>query len=309
MISATRSGAFYALTAYILWSVAPIYFKIMNDVAAAELLSHRIIWSFLLTLGLIFLFRKRAALMTALRSSRTRWNLLASTILIGFNWGLFIWAVQSNYMLSASLGYYINPLINILLGMIFFRDRLDRVRTIAALLCVAAVAFELIQFGRLPWVALLLATSFALYGLVRKKIGVDSFTGMALETGLLLPVAAGYLLFTTSPTSNLIENTWSINLLLFAAGPVTMVPLMCFAAAANRISLTALGFFQYIAPSGMFLLAVFVYGETLSPGKLVTFGLIWTALLLLTLDSLHTLGRNQSAKRALKASSAATSPK
>lgn len=309
MVSATRSGAFYALTAYILWSVAPIYFKIMGDVAAAELLSHRIIWSFLLTLGLIFLFRKRAALMTALRSSRTRWNLLASTILIGFNWGLFIWAVQSNYMLSASLGYYINPLMNILLGMIFFKDRLDRVRTIAALLCVAAVVFELIQFGRLPWVALLLATSFALYGLVRKKIGVDSFTGMALETGLLLPVAAGYLLFTSSPTSNLIENTWSINLLLFAAGPVTMVPLMCFAAAANRISLTALGFFQYIAPSGMFLLAVFVYGETLSPGKLVTFGLIWAALLLLTLDSLRTLGRNQSAKRALKASSAATSPK
>lgn len=309
MASATRSGAFYALTAYILWSVAPIYFKIMNDVAAAELLSHRIIWSFLLTLGLIFLFRKRAALMTALKSSRTRWNLLASTVLIGFNWGLFIWAVQSNYMLSASLGYYINPLMNILLGMIFFKDRLDRVHTIAALLCVVAVAFELIQFGRLPWVALLLATSFALYGLVRKKIGVDSFTGMALETGLLLPVAAGYLLLTASPTSNLIENTWTVNLLLFAAGPVTMVPLMCFAAAANRISLTALGFFQYIAPSGMFLLAVFVYGETLSPGKLVTFGLIWAALLLLTLDSLHTLGRNQSAKRALKASSAATSPK
>jgi chloramphenicol-sensitive protein RarD len=309
MASATRSGALYALTAYILWSVAPIYFKIMNDVAAAELLSHRVIWSFSLTLGLIFLFRRRDALMTALRSSRTRWNLLASTILIGFNWGLFIWAVQSNYMLSASLGYYINPLMNILLGMIFFRDRLDRVRTIAALLCVAAVAFELIQFGRLPWVALLLATSFALYGLVRKKIGVDSFTGMALETGLLIPVAAAYLLFTTSATSNLVENSWSINLLLFAAGPVTMVPLMCFAAAANRISLTTLGFFQYIAPSGMFLLAVFVYGETLSPGKLITFGLIWSALLLLTLDSLRTLNRQQSLKRALKASSAAASPK
>lgn len=309
MASATRSGAFYALTAYLLWSVTPVYFKVMNEVAAPELLSHRVIWSFLLTLGMILVFRKREALMAALRSSRTRWNLLASTVLIGFNWGLFIWAVQSNHMLSASLGYYINPLMNILLGMIFFRDRLDRVRTIAALLCVAAVAFELIQFGRLPWVALLLATSFALYGLVRKKIGVDSFTGMTLETGLLLPAAAGYLLLTTSPTSNLLDNSGSVNLLLFAAGPVTMIPLMCFAAAANRISLTALGFFQYIAPSGMFLLAVFVYGETLSPGKLVTFGLIWAALLLLTLDSLHTLGRNQSARRALKASSAATSPK
>jgi chloramphenicol-sensitive protein RarD len=309
MVSATRSGAFYALTAYILWAVAPVYFKVMNDVSAPELLSHRIIWSFLLTLGLIFAFRRRAALMTALRSPRTRWNLLASTTLIGFNWGLFIWAVQSNYMLSASLGYYINPLMNILLGMIFFKDRLDKVRTVAALLCVAAVSFELIQFGRLPWVALMLATSFALYGLVRKKIGVDSFTGMALETGLLLPVAIGYLLFTTSATSNLSVNSWSVNALLFAAGPITMVPLMCFAAAANRISLTTLGFFQYIAPSGMFLLAVFVYGETLSPGKLVTFGLIWSALLLLTLDSLRTLNRNQSAKRKLKAANVAASPK
>jgi chloramphenicol-sensitive protein RarD len=157
----------------------------------------------------------------------------------------------------------------------------------------AAVVFELVQFGSLPWIALVLACSFAFYGLVRKKLGVDSFTGMALETGLLLPVAMGYLLFTTSPTSDLTANPAWTNLLLFAAGPITMVPLMCFAAAANRISLTALGFFQYIGPTGMFLLAVFVYDEPLSPEKLVTFGLIWTALAILTFDSLYKLRRRR----------------
>ncbi|MCP8688051.1 EamA family transporter RarD [Marinobacterium sedimentorum] len=289
----TRKGVIYALTAYTLWAIAPVYFKQMQHIAAPEILAHRIVWSFVLTLGLIALFNKRDLLIATLRNGRARWALLASTTLIALNWGVFIWAVNNNYMLSASLGYYINPLINILLGMLFFRERLDRVSTLAAGLCVAAVVFELVQFGSLPWIALVLACSFAFYGLVRKKLGVDSFTGMALETGLLLPVAMGYLLFTTSPTSDLTANPAWTNLLLFAAGPITMVPLMCFAAAANRISLTALGFFQYIGPTGMFLLAVFVYDEPLSPEKLVTFGLIWTALAILTFDSLYKLRRRR----------------
>ncbi len=293
MDESTKKGVFYALTAYTLWGIAPVYFKQMQTIAAPEILAHRIVWSFVLTLGLIALFNKRDVLMTTLRSSRARWALAASTTLIGLNWGVFIWAVNNNYMLDVSLGYYVNPLINILLGMLYFRERLDRVRTIAAVLCLLAVVFEVVQFGRLPWIALIVACSFALYGLVRKKLGIDSFTGMALETGLLLPVAMGYLLFTTSPTSDLLANPAWTNLLLFAAGPITMVPLMCFAAAANRISLTALGFFQYIGPSGMFLLAVFVYDEPLGPEKLVTFGLIWLALVILTLDSLRKLRRRR----------------
>ncbi|MCH8532554.1 MAG: EamA family transporter RarD [Saccharospirillum sp.] len=293
MDNTARNGALYALTAYSLWAVAPIYFKVMQAVPAIEILANRVIWSFLLTLGMVLLMKKRHVLISTLKSSRARWALLASTLLIGFNWGLFIWAVNANFMLSASLGYYINPLINILFGMIFFKDKLGKVRTLAAGLCLIAVLFEVIQFGRLPWIALMLATSFALYGLVRKKLGVDSFTGMTLETGLLLPVAAVYLWFSTSPTSSHFDNSLTINLLLFAAGPITMVPLMCFAAAANRISLTALGFFQYIAPSGMFLLAVFVYGETLTTAKLITFALIWTALAILSIDSLNNLRRRK----------------
>ncbi|MHA7880838.1 MAG: EamA family transporter RarD [Saccharospirillum sp.] len=288
-----RNGALYAVAAYTLWAIAPMYFKVMQAVPAVEILANRVIWSFLLTLGLVLLMRKRHVLISTLKSRRARWALLASTLLIGFNWGLFIWAVNANYMLSASLGYYINPLINILFGMIFFKDKLGKVRTMAALLCLVAVLFEVIQFGRLPWIALLLATSFALYGLVRKKLGVDSFTGMTLETGLLLPAAVVYLALISSPTSDYLSNSLSTNLLLFAAGPITMVPLMLFAAAANRISLTALGFIQYIAPTGMFVLAVFVYGEPLTPEKLTTFALIWTALAILSVDSLNGLRRRK----------------
>ncbi|MFC3851993.1 EamA family transporter RarD [Salinispirillum marinum] len=287
MDKTVKSGVIYALTAYGLWAVAPMYFKVMQNVAAPEILAHRVLWSFLLTLGLIILMRKRAVLWATVKSPRARWLLLCSTTIIGFNWGLFIWAVQSGFMLSTSLGYYINPLVNILFGMLFFGERLGKVKTAAALICLAAVAYEVIQFGRLPWIALALGVSFALYGLVRKKLAVDSFTGMAMETGLLLPLAIGYLWFTTSPTSDVLNNSGWTNFLLFAAGPVTMVPLMCFAAAANRISMTALGFFQYIAPSGVFLLAVFVYGEELVPEKLVTFGMIWFALIMLSVDTLY----------------------
>lgn len=287
MDKTVKSGVFFALTAYGLWAVAPMYFKVMQNVAAPEILAHRILWSFLLTLGLIVALRKRSVLWATMKSPRARWLLLCSTTIIGFNWGLFIWAVQSGFMLSTSLGYYINPLVNILFGMLFFGERLGKVKTAAALICLVAVAYEVVQFGRLPWIALALGVSFALYGLVRKKLAVDSFTGMAMETGLLLPLAIGYLWFSTSPTTDLFANTGWTNFLLFAAGPVTMVPLMCFAAAANRISMTALGFFQYIAPSGVFLLAVFVYGEVLVPEKLVTFGMIWFALIMLSVDTLY----------------------
>ncbi|WP_108124743.1 EamA family transporter RarD [Saccharospirillum mangrovi] len=293
MDNTTKTGAIYALFAYSIWAVAPMYLKLLNFVPAVEILAHRVIWSFVITLAIILLWRKGPALLAVLRSPKSLLALLASTALIGFNWGLFIWAINANFMLSASLGYYINPLMSILLGMIFFGERLDKVRTLAAALCVSAVVFEMIQFGQLPWIALALASSFAVYGLVRKKLGVDSLTGMALETGLLLPVGLLYLFIVQTPTSNPLNNAWWVNLLLIGAGPVSMTPLMLFAAAANRISLTALGFFQYIAPSGMFLSAVFIYGEPLSPAKLVTFGLIWLALLIISVDSLRQMRRSR----------------
>lgn len=283
----SQSGILYALSAFVLWAIAPMYFKAMSFIPTTEILAHRIIWSCLIVLVLIVALKNTDKLKKVFASKKTLSAMLLSTLLIGVNWGTFIWAIGNNQLLSASLGYYINPLISILLGVVFFKDKLDRVRKAAVALCVFAVAFEIIKFGSLPWVALVLALSFAFYGLVRKKVAVDSFTGMAIETLLMLPFALIYLFSIHTPTSNMMANSATTNWLLFAAGPVTMVPLMCFAAAANRVSLVTLGFFQYIGPSGMFVLAVFLYGEPLSPEKLTTFTLIWGALALLIFDSIR----------------------
>ncbi len=295
METSSRSGIVYALSAFFLWAVAPIYFKEMSFVPATEILAHRVIWSCVIVFVLIILLRYTGALKKVLQSPKTLMAMLVSTLLIGLNWGTFIWGIQNNKMLSASLGYYINPLITILLGVVFFKNKLDRVRIIAVGLCFCAVVFEVIQFGSLPWIALSLAITFGFYGLVRKKVAVDSFTGMAIETAILLPIALLYLALIDSPTANMFENSANINWLLFAAGPVTMVPLMCFAAAANRVSLVTLGFFQYIGPTGMFLLAVFMYDEPLSAEKLTTFVLIWSALAMLIFDSLRYLRKTNAA--------------
>ncbi len=287
MESNTKQGVLLAVAAYGFWAVAPIYFKWISHISPFEILAHRVIWSLLLTLLIIVASNRTNALWTAIRSRKIRLYLFASTCLIAINWGIFIWAINSNHLLSASLGYYINPLVNIMLGMIFFAERLSRVQKIAALLCIGAVSFEIWHFGELPWIALILASSFGLYGLVRKKLAVDSFIGMALETGLLLPLAIGYLGFASTTSLSLTDPSFASLSQLFLAGPVTMIPLLCFAAAANRISLTSLGFFQYIGPTGMFLLAVFAYGEPLSPEKLTTFAIIWFALALLIWENLH----------------------
>lgn len=291
MDQTAKSGIVYGLSAYTIWAVAPMYFKSIDYVPPLDILSHRVLWSLLIVLVLIFALGKSKELFQAVRSPKTVLAMLLSSTLIGVNWGTFIWAINSNMLLSASLGYYINPLVNIVLGMMFFKDKLDRPKRWAALLCLAAVLFEIVQFGRLPWVALTLAMTFGLYGLVRKKVAVSSFTGMALETAMLMPFALIQLVWFGSEFSAMTNNDLSTNLLLIAAGPVTMVPLMFFAAAANRISLVTLGFFQYIGPSAMFLLAVFVYGEPFAPEKLITFGLIWAALVLLILSSLRQLKR------------------
>jgi chloramphenicol-sensitive protein RarD len=293
MSQSSKQGVLLAVSAYGFWAIAPVYFKWIKHINPFEILAHRVIWSLLLTLLILLFLRKIPQLFEAIKNKKTRLYLLASTILIGFNWGVFIWAINNDQMLSASLGYYINPLVNIMLGMIFFADRLDGIKKIAASLCIFAVAFELYQFGQVPWIALGLASSFGLYGLVRKKLAVDSFIGMALETLLLMPVAIGYLMLANSGTNNIFANDMTLNAQLFLAGPVTMIPLLCFAAAANRLTLTSLGFFQYIGPTGMFLLAVFVYNEPISVQKLTTFTIIWLALALIIWGNVRSLLKNR----------------
>lgn len=285
----TRQGIFFALSAYFIWGIAPAYFKLIQQVPADEILTHRVIWSFFFMLALITLGRNWPQV-RATCSNRKRLLLLAVTaVLIGGNWLLFIWAVNNHHMLEASLGYFINPLVNVLLGMLFLGERFRRMQWLAVVLAFAGVLIQLWQFGSLPIIGLGLAFSFAFYGLLRKKIAIDAQTGMLIETLWLLPVAAAYLfLFADSPTSHLSANPWSLNLLLVAAGVVTTIPLLFFTAAATRLRLSTLGFFQYLGPTLMFLLAVTFYGETIGQDKLVTFGFIWAALLLFILDALYT---------------------
>ncbi|MGF1698311.1 EamA family transporter RarD [Vibrio kyushuensis] len=282
----TRQGILFAIGAYTMWGIAPIYFKSLDGVSALEILSHRVIWSFFFLAGLLQVGRRWRDVRDVMKSKPKMAYLLSTSVVIGLNWLIFIWAVNENRMLDASLGYYINPLINVLLGMIFLGERLRHLQWFAVALAACAVIVQLVAFGSVPIIAITLAMSFGLYGLLRKKVGVDAQTGLFIETLVLLPVAAIYLLFIAdSPTSSFSNNETSLNILLLLAGVITTLPLLCFTGAATRLKLSTLGFFQYIGPSLMLLLAVLMYGEEFTQDKTVTFAFIWGALVVFTFDA------------------------
>ena len=221
----TRVGILLALAAYFIWGIAPAYFKLIYYVPADEILTHRVIWSFFFMVALISISRQWPQVKRLLKTPKKVFLLALSAVLVGGNWLLFIWAVNNHHMLEASLGYFINPLVNILLGMIFLGERFRRMQWLAVLLAACGVLVQLWTFGSLPIIALGLAFSFAFYGLLRKKIAVDAQTGMLFETLWLLPVAAIYLFgIADSPTSHMGQNPWSLNLLLMAAGGGTNLP-------------------------------------------------------------------------------------
>ncbi|AWS50139.1 MULTISPECIES: EamA family transporter RarD [Providencia] len=285
----TTKGVLCALGAYFIWGVAPIYFKSIQEVPAEEILTHRIIWSFFFMILLLTVSRHWSYVRQVLKQPKKILVLGVTATTIACNWLIYIWAVNNGYMLQASLGYFINPLVNVLFGMLFLQERFRRMQWIAVSLALTGVLIQLWQFGSVPVIGLSLAVTFATYGLLRKKLGVDAQTGMTFETLWLLPVGIIFLLFfADSPTSDMAMNDWHLNALLVAAGVITTVPLLLFTEAANHLRLSTLGFFQYMGPSIMFLLAVFMYGEVMTPELLVTFGFIWVALILFTLDALYT---------------------
>ncbi|HAS8339899.1 EamA family transporter RarD [Vibrio vulnificus] len=293
-----RQGVLLALGAYTMWGIAPIYFKSLAVVSPLEILSHRVVWSFFLLAALLHFGRHWRTVRDVLTSKSKMLYLVTTAILVGANWLIFIWAVNANHMLDASLGYYINPLINVLLGMLFLGERLRKLQWFAVTLAACGVLVQLIVFGSVPIVAIALAFSFGFYGLLRKKVSVDAQTGLFIETLVMLPAAAIYLLFiANTPTSNMLANPSQLNLLLIAAGVVTTLPLLCFTGAATRLKLSTLGFFQYIGPSLMFLLAVLIYGEAFTSDKALTFAFIWEALVVFSFDGLRY--RRNSRKTAL----------
>ena len=283
-----RKGILYAVCAYTLWGFAPIYFKLLDNVPAAEILLHRVIWSFFFVTILIALFGGFARLRHLLKQPKQLAVLCVTSVLIAGNWLLFIWAVNNDHMLDASLGYFINPLVNVSLAMIFLGERLRKLQWAAVALAATGVMIQLFSFGSIPLVSLGLACSFAFYGLLRKKVNVDAKTGLLVETAILLPVALVYLFANAGDSlTHLLANDLQSNLLLVAAGIVTTVPLLCFASAAVRIPFSMLGFFQYIGPSIMFILAIALFNEPFDAEKGITFAFIWAALFLFTLDMLY----------------------
>lgn len=280
-----QKGLVYAVLAFGLWGFGPIYFKAVASVQPGEVLAHRIIWSvaFLVVLltwnqgwqsfGRLFL-----------NPEKIGW-LLITALLVSANWLTFIWAVTNDRILEASLGYFINPLFSIFLGMLFLGERLRPMQIAAFGLAVIGVANQIFSLGVLPWVAIALTVTFGFYGLLRKMILVDPVQGLAVETVLLFPFALGYLYWLSmGDAMSFLHIDLNMDLLLVLAGAVTTLPLIFFAAATNRLSLTLVGFLQYIAPSITFLLAILLYHEPLGINQLITFGFIWAALGLFSLE-------------------------
>ncbi|UZP68833.1 EamA family transporter RarD [Desulfovibrio mangrovi] len=275
------SGMIAACGAFVMWGLLPLYWKMLGEVPATEILCHRILWSAVFVGGIVTITSRWAELAKALRSRRTLLTMTCSSVLIGINWWLYIWAVNSGHVLETSLGYYINPLVNIMLGFLFFRDRLRPLQLVAIALAAGGVIYQLVQFGKLPWVALSLAFSFSFYGLLRKIASVESIPGLMFETLVLTPIIVCYLLFLHMQGGGAFGSMGSgTDLLLAGAGVATSLPLVGFAYGARRIRLITLGLLQYVAPSIAFLLGVFVFKEPFSVDHLITFGCIWSALLL-----------------------------
>ncbi|RIQ26885.1 EamA family transporter RarD [Jiangella rhizosphaerae] len=294
MVSTSRSGLLYGFGAYALWGVFPLYIKLLEDTGAIEILSHRVVWSLVLVLGLLAAARNLGKLRTLGRRSYGLLTLAA--LLICVNWGVYIWGVNNDHIVETSLGYFINPLVTVVLGVVVFGERLRRLQWAALGLAAVAVVVLTVDYGRPPWIALALAFSFGAYGLVKKKADVDAVESLAVETAVLfLPTLAYLVVLGANGTGDFGTAGWGTTLLLAGCGVVTAVPLLFFGAAAVRVPLSTLGTLQYLTPTLQFLLGVVVYGETVPPVRWVGFALIWTALAILTAE---VLVRRQRARRA-----------
>lgn len=285
--SSMNKGVLYAAGAYACWGLLPVFWKSLQHIDALEIVAHRIIWSLAFAVILLIADRRWSQISTAWRNRRVLATFMVTGALLAANWFVYVWAVNSNHIVETSLGYFINPLVNVLLGALVLKERLRIGQGAAMSVALIGVLYLTFQYGSFPWIALTLAVTFALYGLLRKTASLDALEGFSLETALLtLPMIAYLAYREVTGHATLIHHdplTW---LLLIAAGPVTAVPLLLFAAGARRVSLITLGVLQYIAPTLQFLIGVGWYGEPLTLPRLVGFALIWTALAIYTFDGI-----------------------
>jgi chloramphenicol-sensitive protein RarD len=263
--SDTVWGVVYATSAFLIWGISPIYWKALRAVPALEIILHRIVWSFFFLVPLVILMRRWQEFKDALKNYRTVLVLLFTALIVGGNWLLYIWAVNTDRLIQASLGYYINPLVNVLLGVVFLKERLRPPQIVAVLLAAAGVLYLTFYYGEFPWIALTLAVSFGIYGLIRKIVPVGSLVGLTVETLLLSIPALAYLFYLDSHGAGaFLRVSLKLDLLLMGCAIATAMPLLFFTLGARRLYLSTVGLLQYIAPSCMFVLAVFLFREPFS---------------------------------------------
>ncbi|MEJ2749484.1 MAG: EamA family transporter RarD, partial [Anaerolineae bacterium] len=279
----------YAAAAYTLWGFLPIFWKALHSVPALEILAHRMVWSLTFVLVVLTLKRRWTWLKPALHSRRTLITFLATGALLSLNWFTYIWAVNAGYIVESSLGYFINPLVNVLLGVIFLGERMRGWQWTAVSLAAVGVLYLTFHYGSLPWIALTLAFSFGFYGLLRKTAPLEALEGLGMETAVMFVPAVSYLIYLElTGRAAFGHGSWTTTFLLLLAGVVTAVPLWLFALGARRVTLVTRGLLQYIAPTLQFLIGVFVYNEPFSRAQMLGFSIIWLALLLYSAESVVT---------------------
>ncbi|HWH17464.1 MAG TPA: EamA family transporter RarD [Allosphingosinicella sp.] len=283
----TRGGLLLGLGAYLLWGVLPLYFKAIAHVDPVEIVAHRILWSLIFLGALATLWSRWDAIRTAARTPKVLGTLTVTALLIGVNWLVYIWAVLNGHVLEGSLGYYLNPLVNVLLGVVLLKERLSRPQAVAVALAAAGVAVLALGAGSGLWISLTLACSFALYGFLRKVAPVQSLEGLSIETAILAPLALGWVLWLNVQGEGGLGIDTATTILLMLAGAITAIPLLLFTAAAKRLPYSTLGFLQYIAPSLQFLLAVSVFGERLTLAHIICFAAIWAALAIFAFEGVR----------------------
>lgn len=281
----TQRGVIYAAASYALWGFFPLYFKLLHTVPAFQITAHRIVWSFIFLMILVSLRRELPVLKAAL-TPRILLVYLVAGLLLAVNWGTYVWAVNSNFVVEASLGYFINPLVSVLLGIIFFHERLRPLQWVPVGIALVGVVYLTVTYGSLPWIALALAFSFGLYGLMKKLAPLGSLYGLTLETGSITLFALGFLVYSHVTGAGVFVNMgWVTSLLLAFTGVVTSIPLLLFATGARNVPLSTMGLLQYISPTIQFMCGVFVFGEHFTSTRLIGFAIIWVALIFFSAES------------------------
>jgi chloramphenicol-sensitive protein RarD len=289
-----RYGVISGLGAYLMWGLLPLYWPLLRPADAFEILGHRIIWSLIFVLLLVQLTHSWPAVKSTIRDLKLALLVVIASILVATNWGIYIWAVNANHVVETSLGYFINPLVTVLLGVVFFGERLRKMQKLAVAIAFIAVLILTYDYGRLPWIAIGLTLTFGTYGALKKKINLPAIAGLFMETVILIPATVGYLYWLSQSSQAIIFGDRTLWIFAIISGPLTALPLLLFGTATTRVPLTWIGVMQYVAPTLQFIIGVWVFGEELSSVRIIGFIVVWTALVIFTADAWRTNQAKQS---------------